>query len=145
MGPIANATERNPRQSVRSLPSVLQAAGGKLTYRTLVNLWRKGLRNGNWSRLELTDRALVRCALWVARIRGSISNMRLMVQVLSVVLRLLQGCRSRILDAGNRRVRAMLQEYAKSRNGISSWVPQLKEWFLDPRYVWYLGVLEINH
>ena len=135
---------RNRYQFALSLRSMLQAEGGKLTYRCLVNLWRKGLRNGNWSRLDLTDRALVRCASWVARIRGSICNMRLMVQVLSVLLRLLQNSRSRIFDAGHRRVNAMLQEYGNAQNGVFSWVPKLKEWLRDPGYVWYLGVLQVN-
>jgi len=132
------------RQSIQSLRRMIQGDGDRLTYRCLVSVWRKALRNGSWSRLDSTEKALVRCALWVARIRGSICNMRLMVQVLSVLLRLLQGCRSRIVDAGNRRAHAMLQEYDKSPNRVFGWVPQLRKWLSDPRYVCYLGVLEVN-
>ena len=115
--------------------------GDQLTYRSLLSVWRKGMRNGNWSRLPVAEKALVRCALWVARIRGSIRNMRLMVQVLSVLLRLVRNRRTRIVNAGNRRAQAMLEAY---RKGVFNWVPQLREWLYDPRYVVYLGLLEVN-
>lgn len=134
----------NRLESVTSLRSMLQAGNGRLTYRCLLTVWRRSLRNGNWSRLEVSEKALVRCALWVARVRGSICNMRLMVQVLSVLLRLVQSCRSRIVDAGSRRANAMLQEYGKSPHDVFSWIPQLQEWLHDPRYVRYLGILQVN-
>ena len=128
----------------RSLQRMLKVDGDRLTYRCLVSVFRKGLRNGNWFRIELSERALVRCALWVARIRGSICSMRLMVQVLAVLLRLVRSCRSRIMDAGSRRARAMLQEYDRNMNSVFGWVPRLREWLHDPGYVRYLGVLEVN-
>jgi hypothetical protein len=110
----------------------------------LLAVWRKGLRNGNWSHLDVGEKALIRCALWVARVRGSICNMRLMVQVLSVLLRLARNCRSRIVDAGNRRAHAMLKAYATGPNTVFRWVPELREWLRDPRYISYLGLLEVN-
>jgi hypothetical protein len=123
---------------------MIHADGGRLTYRCLAAVWRKGLRNGNWSRLDVSEKGLIRCALWVARIRGSICNMRLMVQVLSVLLRLVRNCRSRIVDAGNRRAHAILQAYGQGPKSVFSWVPQLKEWLRDAGYISYLGLLEVN-
>ena len=129
---------------VDSLQRMIHADGDRLTYRCLLAAWRKGLRNGNWSRLDVADKALVRCALWVAKVRGSIWNMRLMVQVLSVLLRLIRHCRSRIQDAGNHRAQAMLQAYGAEPNPVFRWIPQLREWLRDGRYVMYLGLLEVN-
>jgi len=134
----------NQHESIRSMLTMIHADGGKLTYRCLLTVWRKGLRNGGWSRLDVGEKALVRCALWVARIRGSICNMRLMVQVLSVLLRLARNCRSRIVDAGNRRAHAMLRAYGEGPRNVFSWVPQLQQWLLDPGYIRYLGLLEVN-
>jgi len=128
------------RESARSILSLIHADGHAVTYRSLLMAWRKGMRNGNVSRLSVPERALMRCALWVARVKGSICNMRLMVQALSVVLRLIRNRRGRIVDAGNRRAQAMLEGY---RN-VFSWVPQLREWLRDPRYIAYLGILEVN-
>jgi len=102
------------------------------------------VRNGNWSRLDSGEKALIRCALWVARIRGSICNMRLMVQVLGVMLRLVRNCRSRIVDAGTRRAHAMLQTYGDGPTSIFRWAPRLKVWLGDAGYVRYLGLLEVN-
>ena len=137
---IQLSTGLSRRESVRSILSLIHADGSGLTYRSLLVAWRKGMRNGNWSRLCVPERALMRCALWVARVKGSICNMRLMVQALCVVLRLIQNRRGRIVDAGNRRAQAMLERY---RN-VFSWVPQLREWLRDPRYIAYLGILEVN-
>jgi hypothetical protein len=37
----------------------------------------------------------------------------------------------------------MLEEYAKP-GGVFSWAPRMREWLYDPRYVRYLGVMEVN-
>jgi len=86
---------------------------------------------------------MFRCALWVAKARGKISNMRLMVHVLRIALKLLETRGSRIVNAGRRRATRMFEEYAKP-GGVFGWAPLLKEWLNDPRYVWYLGVMEVN-
>jgi hypothetical protein len=131
-------------QSIHSILTILHDDGNRLTYRCLVTVWRKGLRNGNWSRLDVSDKSLIRCALWMAKIKGSICNMRLMVQVLSVLLRLVRNRRSRIIDAGNRRAHAMLRTYGEGPKSVFSWVPQLREWLWDAGYIRYLGLLEVN-
>ena len=86
---------------------------------------------------------MFRCGLWVARVRGKISNMRLMVHVLRIALKLLESYGSRVVNAGRRRATLMFEEYAKP-GGVFSWAPRMRELFYDPRYVWYLGVMEVN-
>ena len=114
-----------------------------ITYACMVDLRRRGLRNGNWKHLNTLDRALFRCAFWIAKVRGRISNTKLMVQVLKVALKLLEGVGSAILKAGRRRTMQMFETYGKPC-GVFSWAPRVREWLNDVGYVWYLGVLGVN-
>jgi hypothetical protein len=95
--------------------------------------------NGNWRRLDSNERSLFRCAMWVAKIRGQISNMELMTQVLHIAIVLLKNLRTRIIGVGRIRAQAMLTNFERMK-----WAPQLKEWLADPGYVWYLGVMGVN-
>jgi hypothetical protein len=79
----------------------------------------------------------------VAKARGSVNNMKLMAQVLRIVLKLLKGIQSRIVRAGQRRANLMFEVYQRP-GGVFSWAPWMREWLHDRRYVWYLGVLEVN-
>ena len=99
--------------------------------------------SGNWAMLSMAEKGLFRCALWVAKARGKISNTKLMVQVLRIALKLLANFKSRIGKAGRERAIKMLEAYAKP-GGVFSWAPRMREWLHDPRYVWYLGVMEVN-
>jgi len=122
--------------------SALLRDGDSVTYPWLVGLRRRGLRNGNWRHLDTADRALFHCAFWVAKVRGKISNKKLMVQVLRVALKIVQTV-SRIGRAGRTRGSIILREFAKP-GGVFSWAPRVRDWLHDRRYVWYLGVLEVN-
>jgi hypothetical protein len=86
---------------------------------------------------------MFRCGLWVAKARGKISSMRLMVHVLRIALKLLETHRSRIVAAGRRRASEMFVEYAKP-GGVFSWAPRMREWLNHPRYLRYLGMMEVN-
>jgi len=123
--------------------SNLLRRGESITYPCLVGLRRRGLRNGNWGRLESGQRALFRCAMWVAKARGQICNAKLMVQVLRVALRLLENARSTILRSGRNRSTSMMANYSKP-GGVFGWAPKVKQWLNETSYVWYLGVLEVN-
>jgi len=101
------------------------------------------LRNGGWARLEIAEKGLFRCALWIAKARNRITNTRLMVQVLRIALKLFDDFQSRIFKAGKARVVTMLTEYAQP-GGVFSWAPRMRGWLLDRRYIVYLGVLEVN-
>ena len=114
-----------------------------LTYSSLNQLKRRGLRNGAWARLEIAEKGLFRCALWIAKARGKITNTRLMVQILRVALKLLKNFESRIARAGKARAAIMLETYARP-GGVFTWAPGMREWLHDPKYLMYLGVLEVN-
>jgi len=122
---------------------LLQKDTNSLSYRWLVSFWRRSLRSGSWTRLQIAEKGLLRCALWIAKARGKISNMRLMVQILRIALKLLDSARSRIAKTGRSRAMAMFEAYARP-GGVFSWAPQMREWLGDPRYILYLGVMEVN-
>lgn len=92
----------------------------------------------------MTERGIFRCALWIAKARGKITNMGLVAQVTRIALKLLETVRSRIVKAGLMKADVMLREYVKP-DGVFSWAPQIRAWLNDPRYIMYLGVLEVNH
>jgi hypothetical protein len=125
-----------------SLRELLQSNSPTLSYSTLAGFWRRGFRNGNWATLNTAERALFRCALWVAKVRGKISNTKLMVQVLRVALKIVQTV-SRIGRTGRTRATMMRDEYGKP-GGVFSWAPRVRGWLHDSRYQTYLGLLEVN-
>lgn len=103
---------------------------------------RKGFRNGNWRRLSGVDRAMFRAAVWYARVRGRIINVRVVAQLLSVVKRLKASVGTRILEAGRGMAEEMLNQY--ERRGVFRWLPRLKAWLRDPAYVFWLGSVRIS-
>jgi len=109
--------------------SLVLSSGETLTYPYLGGLWRRALRNGNWTKL--------------AKARGRIKNTALTVQILQIAFRLLQARRLSIAKAGWKRATIMLNAYAQA-DGVLSWAPRLRRLLHDPRYVWYLGVLAVN-
>ena len=117
--------------------------GDSITYPCLVDLRRRGLRNGNWRHLDSGQKALFQCALWIAKLRGKITNTKLIVQVIEIALSLGRIFRSAIMRAGRKRIAMMRDAYAKP-GGVLSWAPKIREWLEDVNYVYYLGVLEVN-
>jgi hypothetical protein len=87
-----------------------------------------------------TEKALYRCALWIAKRRGCIINSRLVAQVLEISGKLLNRIRSHITAAGKERARLMLKNYT-NRGGVFGWAPQVREWLHDAAYIFYLGVI----
>jgi hypothetical protein len=123
--------------------SDLLGCGDSITYPRLVDLRRRGYRNGSWRHLDVAQKALFKCALWIAKTRGRISNAKLMVQVIRVALRLLETARSSIIRAGRVRSTSMFEAYSKP-GGVFGWAPRVREWLCEGSYVWYLGVLQVN-
>jgi hypothetical protein len=117
-----------------SLPLRISA----VSYGFLSMSLRKSLRNGSWSSISSTQKALYRCALWIAKTRGGIVNKTLVAQVLSIVQCFFQSIRSRITAVGRKRAENMM----KICSGIFRWAPQLKDWMRDANYIFYLGVIQ---
>jgi hypothetical protein len=134
--PAASSLVSRPRKSASE---TLSEGTSPISYGSLSSLWRKSLRSGSWARIGSAEKALYRCALWIARERGCIINKRLVAQVLEISEHLLARIRSRITAAGKKRARLMLKSYS-NRDGIFGWAPQVNEWLHDVTYIFYLGV-----
>ena len=135
-------SESYPQKRKNSVLRTL--TNGQLTYPCLLSLQKRGFRNGNWIRLRTEERALFRCAQWVARVKGRISNTRLMVEIFKVALRLIEGEQSTIRRAGRLRAAAMLQKYGEV-GGVFSWAPQVKNWLNESGFLQYLGIMGTSH
>ena len=127
----------------RNAPREMVSRNGSLKFTLLSKLWRRSLRNGSWIKLSSTRKALYRCALWIARVRGCISNTKLVEQVLQITWQLHHYCQSRIGIAGKMKALTALERFGEP-GGVFSWAPRLRGWLHDPRYQAYLGLLEIN-
>ena len=112
-----------------------------VTYGFLTTSWHKALRNGSWASITSMEKALYRCALWIAKTRGSIINTALVAQILVIVRRFFEGIRSRILAVGRKRAGSMLKNYS-SQGSVFQWAPQVKQWLQDSVFVFYLGVIQ---
>ena len=123
--------------------SDLLRSGDSITYPRLLDLRHLGLRNGNWRHLDSAQKALFQCALWLARLRGKITNTKLIVEVIRIALTLGRIFQSAIMRAGRKRIAMMRNSYAK-QGGVLSWAPRVNQWLNDAIYAWYLGVLEVN-
>ena len=88
-----------------------------------MQLKRGGLRNGGWARLEIAEKGLFRCALWIAKARNRITNTRLMVQVLRIALKLFKSFQSRIVKAGRARAAMMLEDVREAGRSIQLGTP----------------------
>lgn len=123
----------------RSTSETLSEGASSISFSILSSLWRKSLRSGHWFSIGSAERALYRCALWIAKARGCIVNRALVAQILEITRHLLGSIRSRITAAGEGRVRLLLKDYG-NRGGVFNWAPQVREWLHDATYIFYLGV-----
>ena len=110
-----------------------------LTLDWLVKVWRRSLRNRSWARLSPTSKALIQCALWVAKTRGRIANTRLIAQVLAITHRLSESVQDRIAAAGKKVAIMKIRAYS-GPGGVFSWAPQVREWLNSDSYISYLGL-----
>lgn len=124
----------------RTLTSEKLSEGtSSISFSILSSLWRKSLRSGRWFTINSAEKALYRCALWIAKARGFIVNKALVAQILEIAEHLLGSIRSHITGAGKERARLMLKNYS-NWGGVFGWAPQVREWLHDAAYIFYLGV-----
>ncbi|MGA8904238.1 MAG: hypothetical protein WB661_04440 [Candidatus Bathyarchaeia archaeon] len=134
--PAASSFMFRPR---RPTSETLSEGTSSISFSTLSSLRRKSLRSGRWFTIGSAEKALYRCALWVAKARGYIVNRGLVAQVLEIARHLLGSVRGRITAAGKERARRLLKNYS-NRSGVFCWAPQVREWLHDTNYIFYLGV-----
>ncbi|MDI6811764.1 MAG: hypothetical protein QMD80_08920 [archaeon] len=100
---------------------------------------RKGLRNGNWRKLNFLDKALYRAAMEYAKRGRSIVNGLLVEKLLVLVARLKETRGMRIFERGLKKAVEMLER--GEDKGLFVWAPRLKDWLNDPSYIFWLGTV----
>lgn len=114
----------------------------RLDHESLRFHMRVGLRRGTWARLGAVEKALYRCGLWVAKARGRIRSMRLLVSIRGIIRKLLATIRTRIYVLGLARARVLWNNYVSA--GVFNWAPQVRALFSRAEYIMYLGVTELH-
>lgn len=114
----------------------------RLDHESLRFYMRVGLRRGTWARLGAVEKALYRCGLWVAKVRRTISNVKLSMTILGIINKLMATIRSHIYSLGLARARALWNSYMSA--GVFDWAPEAKAQFSRSSYITYLGVIELN-
>jgi hypothetical protein len=114
----------------------------RLDHETLRFCMRVSLRRGTWAGLSVAEKGLYRCGLWVAKTRGTISNIKLSVTILNIITKLMTTIKSHICRLGLARARALWKNYLS--NGVFDWAPEALAHFSRTEYITYLGVMELN-
>ncbi len=110
-----------------------------LSYEELFANFKKGLRNGNWNKLNFLHKALYRASLWYLKRGGGIVNRLLVEKLLELVERLKETKGMRIFKRGFKKAVEMLKN--GEENGVFAWAPGLRNWLKDPDYIFWLGTV----
>ena len=111
-----------------------------MTYEELLASFKKGLRNGNWRKQNLLDKALYRASLWYAKRRGSIVNTSLVEKLSALIEKLKETKGMRIFKKGCKKAVEMLDKSAEE-GWVFTWAPELRYWLKDPDYIFWLGTV----
>ena len=110
-----------------------------ITYEELLANFKKGLRNGNWRKLNFLEKALFRASLWYAKHRGSIVNAALAQKLSALIEKLKETKGMRIFKRGFEKAAEMLDKYEEK--GVFTWAPKLRDWLKDLDYIFWLGAM----
>jgi len=141
--PVLGSFEKESRRMAGSqIPQQGRLKDCGLNYEGLKSIRRVGQRRGTWGRLTGVEKALYRCGLWVARVRGNITSIKLSACMADIVAKLMARIRTRICALGIARARTLWDKYRLA--GVFDWAPELRPLLSRSGYIMYLGVLEFN-
>jgi hypothetical protein len=106
-----------------------------LNYNDLQRHWRKGMRNGNWRKLNPHAKCFFRAAIWYAKAMGEIVSTPVVVKLMRLIEILAETHGMRIYKRGFEKAGELLE---KGEN-VFVWAPSLKAWLKDPDYIFWLG------
>ena len=111
-----------------------------VSYADLQRHWRKGLRNGNWRKLNPLKKGLYMAARWYVRGKGEILSGRLIAMLGDIIEKLRETVKVRIFRVGLAKAEDMERGYEE----VFKWAPELRKWLKDPDYVFWLGVINFR-
>ena len=110
------------------------------SYADLQRHWRKGLRNGNWQKLNPLKKGLYMAARWYAQVKGEILSGRLVAMLGDIIEKLVETVKVRIFRVGLAKAEDMERGYKK----VSNWASELREWLKDPDYIFWRGLINFR-
>nr|QNO53212.1 hypothetical protein HNLOENAD_00012 [Methanosarcinales archaeon ANME-1 ERB6] len=116
-----------------------------LGYVELREKFKKGLRNGNWRKLNWKEKALYRAAMAYTKLKKKggmamdIVNGMIVEKLLGLVERLKETKGMRIFKRGFKKAVEMLEN--GEERGVFAWAPSLRHWLKDPDYIFWLGTV----
>lgn len=114
---------------------------GLSQYRNLKRYLHKGMRTGNWRKLNFSERALYRAAMWYAKNRRIINGM-LVTKLRALIEKLKETNGTRIFKRGCKKADELLAKGEET--GVFMWAPSFKEWLKDPDYIFWLGTVQFR-
>lgn len=109
-----------------------------MSHSYLTHFWKKGFRNGNWRKLDRIEKALYMASLSLAKMRGRIVNLRLILELRGIIDKLRETAGDRLMRTSYQRAMELYGRFAAI--GLFEWAPQVRSWFNDPSYVFWLGL-----
>ena len=117
-----------------------------LNYAELRNIFKKGLRKGNWRKLNRKEKALYRAAMAYTKPKKNkagmamdIVNEMIVEKLLGLIERLKETKGMRIFKRGFKKAVEMLER--GKEKGVFAWAPSLRYWLRDPDYIFWLGTV----
>ncbi|MGC8578361.1 MAG: hypothetical protein ACP5M7_10270 [Thermoproteota archaeon] len=112
------------------------------SYSELLTIRTKSYRNGNWRKLSFEERVMYKAALALAKLRGKIVNFNLVQRVKSIVEKLLESPKVKLVNLGRKVLVEKLKIYMKSKQfNLAKTLFILRN---DVNFLMYLGVNAIS-
>jgi hypothetical protein len=117
----------------------------KITFGELLNNLKKGVRKGNWRKLNWRQRTLYRTAMEYTRPKKKgesgreIVGKMLLEKLLALIEKLMETSGMRVFKRGQKKADEILQK--GEENGLFAWAPRLRNWLSDSRYIFWLGTV----
>lgn len=109
-----------------------------LGYEELRDKRKKGMRKGNWWKLNRRERGLYLAAMAYTKPKEmELVNGTVLEKLLAIIEKLKETRGMRIFKRGFDKAAELLGKSVET--GVFVWAPRLKDWLRDPDYIFWLG------
>ena len=110
-----------------------------LSYAVLRMYQLKGLRNGNWHRLCILEKAFYRACMTYYKVGQSIKSQRLVSLLNEIIAKLKSTMKVKVLQGALREIRRIIPIYLKVN--VFEWAPMLVDWLREESFLMWLGIV----
>jgi len=111
----------------------------RLSYAVLRMYQLKGLRNGNWYRLCILEKAFYKACMIYVKMGRSIKSQRVINLLNEIIMKLKSTMKIKILQWAMREVRRIIPIYLKVN--VFRWAPMLINWLREESFLMWLGIV----